>query len=120
MTNSAWGLLALFLTTLLIASWPLGIWLARLASGQLPAWMLRLEAPLFRVAGTSPDQSMPWKHYALALLAFNALGVVVVFLLQRWQAVLPLNPAGMGAGHQSAGWLGRSDKNSDFFLKAGK
>ena len=29
MTNSAWGLLALFLTTLLMASWPLGIWLAR-------------------------------------------------------------------------------------------
>jgi K+-transporting ATPase ATPase A chain len=97
MTNSAWGLLALFLTTLLIASWPLGIWLARLASGQLPAWMLRLEAPLFRVAGTSPDQSMPWKQYTWALLAFNALGVLVVFLLQRSQAVLPLNPEGMGA-----------------------
>ena len=97
MSSSAWGLLALFLTTLLIASWPLGIWIARISSGRLPQWMLRLEAPLFRLAGTSPDQSMPWKHYALALLAFNALGVVVVFLLQRWQAVLPLNPAGMGA-----------------------
>lgn len=97
MSSSAWGLLALFLTTLLIASWPLGIWIARISSGRLPQWMLRLEAPLFRLAGTSPDQSMPWKHYALALLAFNALGVVVVFLLQRWQALLPLNPAGMGA-----------------------
>ena len=97
MTNSAWGLLALFLTTLLIASWPLGIWLARLASGQLPAGMLRLEAPLFRLAGTSPDQSMPWKQYTWALLAFNALGVLVVFLLQRSQAVLPLNPEGLDA-----------------------
>jgi len=97
MSSSAWGLLALFLTPLLIASWPLGIWIARISSGRLPQWLLRLEAPLFRLAGTSPDQSMPWKHYALALLAFNALGVVVVFLLQRWQAVLPLNPAGMGA-----------------------
>ncbi|CAM8665369.1 KdpA K+-transporting ATPase, A chain [Comamonadaceae bacterium] len=97
MTNSAWGLLALFLTTLLIASWPLGIWLARLASGQLPAWMLRLEAPLFRLADTSPDQSMSWKQYTWALLAFNALGVLVVFLLQRSQAVLPLNPEDMGA-----------------------
>nr|WP_315495225.1 potassium-transporting ATPase subunit KdpA [uncultured Rhodoferax sp.] len=97
MSSSAWGLLALFLFTLLIASWPLGIWVARLSSGRLPQWLLRLEAPLFRLAGTSPDQSMPWKHYALALLAFNALGVLVVFLLQGWQAVLPLNPAGMGA-----------------------
>ena len=97
MSSSAWGLLALFLTTLLIASWPLGIWVARLSSGRLPQWLLRLEAPLFRLAGTAPDHSMPWKQYALALLAFNALGVVVVFLLQRWQAVLPLNPVGMGA-----------------------
>ena len=88
---------ALFLTTLLMASWPLGIWLARLASGQLPAWMLRLEAPLFRLAGTSPDQSMPWKQYTWALLAFNALGVLVVFLLQRSQAVLPLKPEGLDA-----------------------
>jgi K+-transporting ATPase ATPase A chain len=97
MSSSAWGLLALFLTTLLIASWPLGIWIARLSSGRLPQWLLRLEAPLFRLAGTSPDQSMHWKQYALALLAFNVLGLVMVYLLQRWQAVLPLNPAGMGA-----------------------
>lgn len=97
MSSSAWGLLALFLTTLLIASWPLGIWVARLSSGRLPQWILRLEAPLFRLAGTSPDQSMPWKQYAVALLAFNVLGSVAVYLLQRWQVVLPLNPAGMAA-----------------------
>ena len=97
MSSSAWGLLALFLTCLLIASWPLGIWVARLSSGRMPQWMQKLEAPLFRLAGTSPEQSMPWKHYALTLLAFNALGVLAVFLLQRWQAVLPLNPAGIGA-----------------------
>ncbi|APW44252.1 potassium-transporting ATPase subunit KdpA [Rhodoferax saidenbachensis] len=97
MSSSAWGLLALFLTTLLVTSWPLGIWVARLSSGRLPQWLLRLETPLFRLAGTSPDQSMPWKQYTLALLAFNALGVLVVYLLQRWQAVLPLNPASMGA-----------------------
>ena len=97
MSSSAWGLLALFLTTLLIASWPLGIWVARLSSGRLPQWLLRLEAPLFRLAGTSPEQSMPWKQYTVALLAFNVLGALVVYLLQRWQAMLPLNPAGMGA-----------------------
>eukprot|EP01041_Mallomonas_annulata_P026895 gene26895-48347_t len=39
MSSSAWGLLALFLTTLLVASWPLGIWVARLSSGRLPQWM---------------------------------------------------------------------------------
>ena len=97
MSGSAWGLLALFLMTLLVASWPLGTWIARLMSGNLPRWMQRVEAPLYRLAGTAPDQSMKWSHYALALLAFNALGVLVVYALQRLQISLPLNPAGMVA-----------------------
>jgi K+-transporting ATPase ATPase A chain len=97
MTSSGWGLLALYLLILLAAAWPLGIWLARLSSGNLPLWMLRIEAPLFRLAGTSVDQPMKWPHYALALLAFNLLGVLAVYALQRLQLWLPLNPAGMGA-----------------------
>src|SRR5664279_2198337 len=95
MSTSAWGLLALFLALLLLASWPLGIWLARLSSGHTPLWMQRVEAPLYRLAGTSADKSMNWSQYALALLAFNALGVFVVYLLQRVQVWLPLNPAAM-------------------------
>ena len=95
MTASAWGLLALYLGVLLLAAWPLGAWLARLSSGAPPIWMQRVEAPLYRLAGTSPDKAMNWWQYALALLAFNAVGLLVVYGLQRFQAVLPLNPAGM-------------------------
>ena len=95
MTAQAWGLLALFLGLLLAASWPLGIWVARLWAGTLPKWMHALESPLFKLAGTSPDQSMKWQHYALSLLAFNVLGALVVYGLQRMQVYLPLNPAGM-------------------------
>ncbi|MGE0329970.1 MAG: potassium-transporting ATPase subunit KdpA [Ramlibacter sp.] len=97
MSLSAWGLLALFLVLLLALAWPLGMWLARLSAGTLPRWMHAVEAPLYRLAGTSPDKSMNWWQYALALLAFNALGVLSLYLLQRFQAVLPLNPAGMAA-----------------------
>ncbi len=97
MSLSAWGLLALFLVLLLVLAWPLGIWLARLSAGTLPRWMHAVEAPVYRLAGTSPDKSMNWWQYALALLAFNALGVLSLYLLQRFQAVLPLNPAGMVA-----------------------
>jgi K+-transporting ATPase ATPase A chain len=97
MSLSAWGLLALFLVLLLVLAWPLGIWLARLSAGTLPRWMYAVEAPLYRLAGTSPDKSMNWWQYALALLAFNALGVLSLYLLQRFQAMLPLNPAGMAA-----------------------
>jgi len=97
MSNSAWGLLALFLFVLLALSWPLGQWIARISSGNLPRWMSRVEAPLYRLAGTSPEHAMKWSDYALALLAFNALGVLVVYALQRLQLSLPLNPVGMAA-----------------------
>ncbi len=95
MGNAAWALLALFLVVLLAASWPLGIWLARLCSGDVPRWMQRIEQPLYRLAGTSADKSMNWSHYAFAVLAFNALGLLAVYALQRLQVWLPLNPAGM-------------------------
>ncbi len=97
MSNSSWGLLALFLGVLLITAWPLGIWLARIYCGNLPVWMHKVEAPLYRLAGTSADTNMKWSQYALALLAFNALGVLAVYVLQRMQVWLPLNPAGMAA-----------------------
>jgi K+-transporting ATPase ATPase A chain len=97
MAASAWGLLALFLITLLLAAWPLGLWIARISAGRLPRWMQAVEAPLYRLAGTAPEQSMKWTQYSVALLAFSLAGVLAVYALQRLQVVLPLNPAGMGA-----------------------
>ena len=97
METSAWVLLGSFLAVLLVLSWPLGIGLAALCGGRLPRWMQRVEAPLFRLAGTSPQVSMRWSQYAVALLVFNAIGVLVVYALQRLQAGLPLNPQGMAA-----------------------
>ena len=40
--------------------------------------MLRLENPVFKLAGTSSGEAMHWTRYALALLAFNALGQLAV------------------------------------------
>ncbi|VTU13535.1 Potassium-transporting ATPase A chain [Variovorax sp. SRS16] len=97
MNTSAWGLLALYLVVLLLLAWPLGRYLAALSEGHLPRWMLRVEAPLYRLAGVAPDSAMHWRSYALALLAFNAIGAFAVYGLQRLQALLPLNPAGMTA-----------------------
>jgi K+-transporting ATPase ATPase A chain len=97
MNISAWGLLCFFLLTLLVLAWPLGIWIARISAGNLPTWMHAVENPFFRLAGTSPSLSMKWTQYSMALLAFNALGVLVVYALQRLQVWLPLNPMAMAS-----------------------
>src|SRR5687767_7537800 len=96
MTASAWSLLALFLVALVLLAWPVGKFLAALCDGHLPRWMQRIEAPLYKLAGTTPEQSMHWLRYVLALLAFNAVGAIFLYALQRLQGWLPLNPAGMG------------------------
>ena len=92
------GLPALFFAILLALSWPLGILLARVAEGGRVrgfGWLHRIEAFLYRAAGVDAGTGMDWKAYAQALLAFNALGTLVVYLLQRVQAWLPLNPQGI-------------------------
>ena len=97
MAASSWSLLAVYLAVLLLLSWPLGWWIARLCAGHLPRWVHAVESPLYKLAGTAPDKSMNWVGYAMALLAFNVLGALAVYVLQRFQAVLPLNPAAMAA-----------------------
>ncbi|MDM0116538.1 potassium-transporting ATPase subunit KdpA [Variovorax sp. J22R133] len=97
MNTSAWILLAAFLVVLGLAAWPLGKALAALCDGRVASWMRRVEAPLFKLAGIGSADAMPWRTYALALIAFNAIGALAVYALQRLQGLLPFNATGMGA-----------------------
>jgi K+-transporting ATPase ATPase A chain len=97
-TLQSWIQLAVYLVVLLLLAWPLGKWLAAVADGRLPGWLgpiVRLENAIYRLAGVDPAESTSWKRYAVATVAFNVLGVVVVYALQRLQGALPLNPQAM-------------------------
>ena len=96
MTNHAWLLLGLYLATLLLLVKPLGAYIARVMDGRL-AFASRIENAVFRLCGIRRDEEMGWLQYALAMLLFNALGVLAVYALQRLQLWLPLNPQGMAA-----------------------
>ncbi|NHN76571.1 potassium-transporting ATPase subunit KdpA [Azotobacter chroococcum] len=96
MSLHAWLLLGAFLAILLLTTKPLGLYIAQLMEGRL-RWTRPLENGLYRLCGVRPDEEMGWLRYALALLLFNALGVLAVYGLQRLQAVLPLNPQQMPA-----------------------
>ncbi len=100
MTSQAWVQLLVFLALLFVLAWPLGRWLAAVTEGRLPRWLApiaRIENGLYRLAGVDASADMGWKTYALALLAFNALGVIVVYAMQCLQHVLPFNPQGLPA-----------------------
>ena len=100
MGGLAWIQLVAYLGILLLLAWPLGAWLAAVAEGRLPRWMAPLRAAergLYRLAGVDESAGMGWRQYAVALLVFNALGVLAVMALQQLQGALPLNPQGMAA-----------------------
>lgn len=97
MSTSAWGQLILFLVVLFFTASPLGAWITKVYNGELPKVFLKVEDYIYRALGTSVDKSMNWSHYAYALVAFNAVGVLFVYAVQRLQGILPFNPAGMTA-----------------------
>ena len=97
MTPHAWLILGLYLTILLFIIKPLGIYIANVISGRSLALCLGspIESMIYRLCGIRKNEEMGWLHYALALLLFNAVGVLTVYALQRLQLWLPLNPQQM-------------------------
>ncbi|WP_088507151.1 potassium-transporting ATPase subunit KdpA [Burkholderia ubonensis] len=95
MIGNAWTQVGVFLFVLTFLVKPLGTAIARIALGDLPGPLRRVavvERAIYRLAGVAPDEEMDWKRYAVALVAFNALGAAALYLLQRIQVWLPLNP----------------------------
>ena len=100
MSTWNWLLPALYLAILLALVRPLGAFMARVYSGDrtfLHPVLVPVERLFYRAAGVNPDAEMGWKTYALALLAFNLLGLLVVYALQRLQGITALNPQHFGA-----------------------
>jgi K+-transporting ATPase ATPase A chain len=96
MSGQAWFMLILFLGALLALAYPLGIYMARIANAApIGGPVGRLERGIYRMAAVDAAEDMPWTRYAVAVLLFNALGVLVVYFTQRLQLWLPLNPQGM-------------------------
>ena len=95
MTLSGLIQIVIYLVVLVLLVKPLGSFMARVYQRRSCGLDLALgwfENVCYRLAGIRPDQEMNWKQYALGLFLFNMLGLVVVYLLQRVQHLLPLNP----------------------------
>ena len=88
----------IYLVTVILLAKPLGTYMARVYEGK-PAGLNVLLGPverwIYRFSGIHPETSMSWKGYAVAMLLFNSIGIVVAYALQRLQTHLPLNPMSM-------------------------
>jgi K+-transporting ATPase ATPase A chain len=89
---------AMFLIALVLLPKPLGSFMTRVYLGQSHAlsWLNPVERWLLRFCGITQDRDMDWRTYATAVLLFSAVGMVFLYLVQRFQGFLPLNPRHLG------------------------
>ena len=97
MTVNGWEQIGLYLIVLALLAKPLGVYMAKVYEG-LPCGLDRILGPfegfLYRLCGVRREEEMSWQAYAGAVLLFSFAGIVLLYLLQRMQGVLPLNPQG--------------------------
>jgi potassium-transporting ATPase potassium-binding subunit len=82
---------ALYCAVLVAVAVPLGAYMAKIYAG-VPGVLVAIERPIFRLAGIDPHKEQTWQAYALAMLAFNAVGFALLFAILKFQDLLPFNP----------------------------
>ena len=100
MTLNGWLQIIVYFVVLLLLVKPVGSFMTRVFQGErtfLTPVLAPVERFIYRLSGVDPDEEMTWKTYAVALLIFSFFGILLLYLIQRLQGILPLNPTGMGA-----------------------
>src|SRR5438132_594088 len=99
MTANGWFQIAFFLLLILAVTKPMGVFMARVFNRErtfMDPVLRPIERLLYRVTGVDENHEMRWTEYAVAMLLFSAVSMLVLYLMQRAQAFLPLNPQKLG------------------------
>src|SRR6478736_9871926 len=100
MTVNGWLQILLFLLATFLVTPALGGFMARVFTRQrtwLDPMCRPLERLVYRLTGVDETHEMRWTEYAVALLLFSIVSLVLLYAMQRLQGVLPWNPQGFGA-----------------------
>jgi K+-transporting ATPase ATPase A chain len=100
MTWNGWIQIALFGVIIIALTKPIGAYMTRVFNGErvFLSFLLRpIERFFYAVSGVDEQEDQYWLVYATAMLVFTMAGFVLLYALQRLQAFLPFNPAGLPA-----------------------
>src|SRR5262245_44517107 len=95
MTANGWMQIALYFAVVLLVTKPMGIFMARVFSRErtwLDPVMRPVEKLLYRITRVDEGREMRWTEYSVAMLLFSGVSMLVLYLLERMQQWLPLNP----------------------------
>ncbi|GMA97287.1 potassium-transporting ATPase subunit KdpA [Pelosinus sp. IPA-1] len=94
MTNDIM-MFAFYIVVLLLLALPLGKYMAKVFSQEKTIFdfvLKPIEKVIYRITGVKETEEMNWKQYAVTLIIFNLFGMILVYLIQVWQDILPFNP----------------------------
>jgi len=100
MTPNGWFQILLFLLLVFLVTKPLGIFMARVFNREktfMDPVLRPVERLLYRVTRVDENHEMRWTEYAVAMLLFSMVSMVVLYLMERLQGYLPFNPQKFGA-----------------------
>ena len=100
MDIAGWIQLALFSVMLLLLTKPMGLYLVQVLDAGGRTWLdpalKPVERLIYRVAGIDPAREQDWRGYAVSVLIFSLVTLLLTYVMLRLQAFLPLNPQGFG------------------------
>ena len=95
MTANGWFQIGLYLVVLLAITKPMGVFMAHVFAGEktfLDPILRPVERLLYRLTGVDDKREMDWKEYTIAMLLFSGVSMLVLYLIERVQQLLPWNP----------------------------
>src|SRR6476646_9871932 len=95
MTLNGWFQIFFFFAAVLLVTKPMGVFMARVFSGErtwLDPVMRPVERVLYKLTRVDEEREMRWTEYSIAMLLFSGVSMMVLYLLERTQQWLPLNP----------------------------
>jgi K+-transporting ATPase ATPase A chain len=100
MTANGWFQIAFFILLILAVTKPMGVFMARVFNREktfMDPVLRPLERLLYRVTGVDENHEMRWTEYAVSMLLFSLVSMLVLYIMQRVQTFLPFNPQKLGA-----------------------
>jgi potassium-transporting ATPase potassium-binding subunit len=95
MTANGWLQIIVYLAVILAITKPLGVFMARVFSRErtfLDPVLRPIERLVYRLTRVDEEHEMRWTEYALSMLLFSGVSMLLLYLIQRTQQMLPLNP----------------------------
>ncbi len=104
MTTNGWIQIFVFLALILAITKPLGVFMAKVFGRErtfLDPVLRPIERLLYRVTGVDEEHEMRWTEYAFTMLLFSGASMLLLYLIERVQQWLPLNPQKFAAVGQA-------------------